>query len=129
ENLTFSNINMEAKEGFSIHTAENVELHNVEVSTEIGPSFRIEDSKGILLENIKSRKPSSESPILEIHNSSNIFIYNNFPLAPTSVFLHATGDKTEKVFMINNHFENVQTPVTKGKLLKRGAVQEQKSDK
>jgi len=124
DNLTFTNINMEAKKGFSVHTATNVEFHNVEISTEEGPSFIIEDSKNIVLDNVKSKKPLDNSPVVTIHNSSNILIHNNFPMVKTPTFLKVSGPKTSDIYFKNNYLMNVASPIIKGNDLRKKAIQE-----
>ncbi len=123
ENISFSNINMEAKQGMSIHTAKNVELHDVVINTEIGASFKIEDTEGLVLDNVKSTKPLEDNAVVEMKNVSQAFIYNNFPLVPTPLFLKVSGEKTKEVYLKNNVFNLVNTEVEKGDEIQGDAVQ------
>ncbi|KEO74252.1 glycoside hydrolase family 28 protein [Anditalea andensis] len=123
DNLTFTNINMEAKKGFSVHTATNVEFHNVEISTEEGPSFKIEESENIILNNVKSRKPLENSPVVELVNVSNILIHNNFPMVETPNFLKVGGANSSKIIIKNNYFQNSKNPIIKGNDLRKDAIQ------
>ncbi|WP_308990991.1 glycoside hydrolase family 28 protein [Mariniflexile litorale] len=117
-NLSFSNINIEAKEGFSIDTASDVELHDVKVNTQIGASFSIENSKNIILDNVSTTTPIKDTPVIKLNNVSNIMIGNNFQMTPTDVFLEVDGLKSKTIFLKNNVFEHVKTVLKKGKDLK-----------
>ncbi|MEN3323126.1 glycoside hydrolase family 28 protein [Mariniflexile soesokkakense] len=117
-NLSFSNINMDAKEGFSVQTATDVEFHDVKVNTTIGASFKIENVKNIILDNVSTQTPLKDTPIIKLDNVSNAMINNNFPMYKMNVFLEANGAETKAVFLKNNVFENVETVLKKGSDLK-----------
>lgn len=125
QNISFSNINMQAEEGFKVHTAKNIEFHNVKVDAEVGPSFDIENSEDIVLENLKSDKPLDQEPVLKLTNVSNVFLYNNFPLVPTNVFIEVGGENTSRIFMESNQFHNVKTSVKRSEDLQTNAILEQ----
>lgn len=117
-NLSFSNINMDAKEGFSIHTATDVEFHDVKVNTTLGASFKIENVKNIILDNVSTQTPIKDTPIIKLDNVSNAMINNNFPMYKTQVFLEANGTETKAIYLKNNVFENVEMVLKKGNDLK-----------
>ena len=120
--LTFSNINMDAETGFAMHTARNIELHDVEVSVKRGAAFKAENVEGLALDNVKSRTPLAQTPVVDLHDVKNVQIYNCAPLAATDIFARIGGDKTEKVVMKNSNFINVQQPLEKGEGLREDAV-------
>lgn len=113
ENLTFNNINIEAEAGFDISTARNIELHNVEVSTKRGASFKAQNVENLVLENVKARTPLAQTPVVDLKDVKNVFLYNNSPMAPTDIFVRVGGALTEKVVVKNNNFVNVKQPLVK----------------
>jgi len=117
-NITFSNINIEAKEGFNIDTALDVELHDVRVNNSLGAAFEISNSKQLVLDNIAASSPLQNIAVVRLHNVSNILIHNTFQKLPTDLFLEASGSQTEDIFLKNNVFEHVKTVVKKGDDLK-----------
>ena len=125
ENISFSNVNIDAEIGLRIHTAKNVEMHNVKIATETGPSFDIEDSEYVVLDNIKSDEPLEAEPVILLNNVSNVFLYNNFPMVPTNLFLKVGGEKTSNVFLENNQFINVKKPVAEAEDLQSSIILEQ----
>jgi polygalacturonase len=106
DNLTFNNINIQAKTGFDISTATNIEFHNVDIITEKGPSFIVKNSSNLLFDNIKSSKPIKNTPILKMEDIRNVFIYNCFPLMPLDVFAAVSGTATKNIVLQNNNFLN-----------------------
>ncbi|MFI1745644.1 glycoside hydrolase family 28 protein [Thalassobellus sediminis] len=115
QNISFNDINIEAKKGFSISTAKDIEFHDVNITTTLGASFEIENSKNIVLDNTATKSPLEKTPVIKLSNVSNVMINNNFPMQETDVFLEVNGSETESVFLKNNVFENVKTVLEKGK--------------
>jgi len=124
QNISFSNINMDAKEGFTISTATDVEFHDVKVNASMGSSFKISDSKNLILDNVGSSTPIKGIPVIKLDNVSNMMIANNFPFNATDVFIEADGAATKGIYLKNNVFNNVSTVVKKGKDLDKKAIVE-----
>lgn len=118
QNMTFSNINIEAKEGFNISTASDIEFHDVKINTILGASVKIEDSKNIILDNVATLAPLKNTPVIKLNNVSNLMLNNNFPFNLTDIFLAVDGEKTQNIFLKNNVFQNVKTVLVKGKSVK-----------
>ncbi|MGY5355646.1 glycoside hydrolase family 28 protein [Wenyingzhuangia sp. IMCC45467] len=118
DNITFSDINMSAEQGFSIDTATNVEFHDVKVNASIGSAFKVENSKNIVLDNVSTTIPIKDTAVIKVNNALNMVIQNNFPMEKTDLFLEVDGQKSNGIYVKNNVFENVKTPLKKGKSVK-----------
>ena len=105
--ISFSNINMAADEGFTAKTATNIQFHNVDLAVKKGVSFAFDDCKDIVLDNVRSKAPLSNQPIVELNNVSNILINNCFQLTPADIFCQI---KNSNVIWGNNFLSNVKTP-------------------
>ena len=115
ENITFNDINMEAKTGFVIKESKRIEFHNVEVNTESGPVIRAENVSSLIVDGVKSFKPYAGTPIVDLTNVQDAFLYNSFPASGTDVFLRVKGEKTKGITLNGNNFRNVKTPLEKDK--------------
>ncbi|WP_264535192.1 glycoside hydrolase family 28 protein [Flavobacterium sp. N1736] len=124
QNITFSNINIDAKEGFSVQTAKDIEFHDVQINTTIGASFKIEDAQNLILDNVSTAKPLANTPVIKLTNVSNMMINNNFPMFATDVFLEADGKATKDIFLKNNVFNHVKTIIKRGTSLDKKAITE-----
>ncbi len=113
ENITFSNINIDAKTGFNIKEARRIEFHNVQVNTEIGPSIKAENVKMLEVDGVKSFTPHANVPILDFTNVEDAFVYDSFSPAGTDIYLKLKGDKTKGITLDGNNFKNVKIPVVK----------------
>lgn len=106
DNISFSNINMVAQEGFTAKTATNINFNNVDFSVEKGASLAFDDCRNITFENIKARNPLVGQAVLEVNNSQNVFINNCFQVMPADVFCRIKGST---VIWGNNYPQNVKT--------------------
>lgn len=113
ENITFNNINMNAKTGFNIKEANRIEFHNVQINTETGPSIKAENVKMLEIDGVKSFKPHRGMPILDFINVQDAFVYDSFSPAGTDIYLRLEGEKTKNITLDGNNFKNVMTPVVK----------------
>lgn len=124
QNISFSNINIQGEEGFSLNTVDNVEFHDAKITATKGASFKIENSNNLILDNVATMKPIANTPLIQLTDVSNMVINNNFPMFATDVFLEADGAKTKGIFLKNNVFNNVKKVVNKGTTLDKNAIVE-----
>jgi polygalacturonase len=113
ENVSFNDINFEAKTGFKISNANRIELHQVEVNTETGSSLSTSNVSNLVINGFKSFKPHHNSPVIELKNTSNVFLYNSFQMVETPVFLKLAGKETKNITIGNNNFTKVGAPISK----------------
>ncbi|MBO0356653.1 glycoside hydrolase family 28 protein [Hymenobacter sp. BT186] len=112
ENVTFSNLNIDAKQGFTVKEARNIAFHNVQVNPQIGPAVRAENVQQLRLDGLRSTMPTATTPLVELTNTEDAFIYNTFPAAGTENFLKLKGAKTRNIVLQNNNFKYVKAPVS-----------------
>lgn len=113
DNITFSNININGKTGFTIKQAKNIEFHNVQITTSKGPSIIAENVNRMEIEGVKTFTPHAGTPVVQLTNVTDAFLYNSFPVFGTDVFLKLIGEKTKGVTLNGNNFRYVKTPVIK----------------
>ncbi len=113
ENITFNDINFEAKSGFVISNANRIEFHNVLVNTTIGASLFAKNVNYLVIDGFKSFTPLNTSPIIDLVNTTDVFIYNSFPVTGTNTFLRLGGAATKNISLGNNNFRNTITPLIK----------------
>jgi len=121
-NISFSDINIDAKTGFVIDKARDILLNNVRVGTEIGAAFKISESEDIHITNISNPKPLSTKPILEVTDVKDMFIQGCFPQKGSSSFIKLDGQKTDNIILVNNFLKRLSTSVEKGNNLNKEAV-------
>jgi polygalacturonase len=124
ENITFNDINMDAKTGFMIKNSNNIEFHNVQVNTESGPSLEAENVRMLEIGGLKTYTPHAHAPVIKLTNVEDAFIYNSFPRPGTDVFLLLKGKDTNSITLNGNNFRHAKTPVVKEQDVKENAVQQ-----
>jgi polygalacturonase len=115
ENISFSDINLDAKTGFSLQYTNKVEFHNVQVNTESGPSLSANVVQDITIDNLRSYTPHTNVPVIHLKDVKDVFLYNAFPTKATDVYLKLSGEGTDNIALGNNNFRNVQRAVQKDK--------------
>ncbi len=115
DNITFNDINMDAKTGFSIQNSSNIEFHNVTVNTELGASLKALKVNNLIVDGLKSNKPHANAAIIDLTNVSDLFLYNAFPTKETVTYLKLNGAETKNIFLGNNNFRRVKEAVKKEK--------------
>jgi hypothetical protein len=115
ENISFNDINLDAKTGFSLQNTNKVEFHNVQVNTEIGPSLSASLVGNITINNFKSYTPHNNVAIIDLKNVKDLFLYNAYPVKGTTTYLKLSGAGTENISIGNNNFRNVKFAIEKTK--------------
>jgi len=106
DEISFSNINMSAVEGFTAKTASNIRFYNVDFAVTKGASIAVNDSKNIVLDNVRSKAPLAGQAVVELENVDNAFINNCFQITPADIFCKTTNSK---IVWGNNFLSNVKT--------------------
>lgn len=126
ENITFNDINIDAKTGFNIKNAKNIELHNIQINTESGPAVKAENVNNLEIGGVKTYSPHANVPVVELTNVEDAFLYNSFPRPGTDIFLKLKGGKTKDITLNGNNLRHVKTPVVKEQEVKENPVQDTK---
>ncbi|MFV0364952.1 MAG: glycoside hydrolase family 28 protein [Mangrovibacterium sp.] len=86
-NVSLSNIQMEAKRGFHCELGTDIEFHNVDIATEIGPSLVVKNCKTVVLDDVRTKEPHDGSSVIEVSDSENVFLNNAFPRVITPKYI------------------------------------------
>lgn len=106
--ISFTNISMDAKKGFKAHSAYNLQFNNVDAVINEGAVFEFINCDGVVLNDIKSKFPKKNQPIISVLKSRNILIYNCFQKKPVDVFIKKDSST---VLLGNNFFDFVKEPI------------------
>lgn len=105
DEISFSNINMTGIDGFSVNTASNIRFHNVDFSVKKGSPFSFVNSSSIVLDNVRSKYPLNDQPIIIFDNTKNVLINNCFQISPANTFY---SSKNSDIIWGNNFMQNVK---------------------
>lgn len=122
ENISFNDINIDAKSGFKIKNANRISFHNVQVNTKMGSAITAENVKDLIIDDVKSYSPIKGVPLIDFMNVEDAFLYNSYPVKGTDIFLRLKGEQTKDITVKNNLLKHVVTPVLKEKEVKIDVV-------
>lgn len=104
--ISFSNINMVAEDGFTAKTAQNIQFHNIDFSVKRGAALSFDECRDIVLDNVHSKEPLPNQPIVELNKVNNVFINNCIQLTKADIFCKEVNSD---VIWGNNFLNNVKT--------------------
>lgn len=111
--ISFTNIDLKAKTGFTISNATNVRMNGITVSTEIGPAFNIERVSEAHLMALNTNKPLAKYPVMELDGCKNVLVQNAFPM-PGSLAYALINGSAEGVVFKNNYLKRLEIPIMFG---------------
>lgn len=111
--VSFEDINMDAKSGFEISRAKDIRLSNVQVNVQLGAPFKLADVSNAYLSNVSTLKPLAEKPLIEANNVSDLFITGCFPQAGNRSFLSLSGGTSNNIILTGNYLSRIANPIEK----------------
>lgn len=108
DELSFSNMSMEAEKGFSAETTTNIRFYNVDFAVKEGASLYFKECKGVVLDDVRSRKPLSGQAIVEVEKAEDVRINNCFQMQLVDDYLKATDSR---IFEGNNRLKTMDNRV------------------
>src|SRR5690606_13046653 len=111
ENVSFNNINMQSKSGFSIANAKNISFNNVQVDVADEPFINAVNVDGLYITQIQNNTPKADRPMLIFEDVEHANIQQSYPSIGTNTFLELVGDENKEIYLHGNNFMNVQDVV------------------
>ena len=121
EDISFNDMQFDAKSGAVIKEANNISFHNVRITTEQGSSIIAEKVSNLTIDGLKSLKPVA-APLVTLTNTSNVFVYNCFPAKGTAIFLHVKGANSTELTLKGNNFKYALQPLVKEESVKENIL-------
>lgn len=121
-NISFSDINIDAENGFTVDQAEDITFSNIQVNTKNGLPFILSNAKEIRINNIYTKNTKADLPVIEMSNVKDAFIQGCFPLKGSLSFLKIEGSESENIILMNNYLDRLALPVIKGTEVKEKAL-------
>jgi len=110
ENISFSNINMIATEGFVMRKAKDIRLNNVSINTG-GSIVKAENIDGLELFSVRNEKPLADAAVIRLKNVSNVFVHGCWPVPGTARFLDISGSQSRNILVRNNNAAGLTTSI------------------
>jgi len=115
ENITFDDIQLDAKTGFTLKDARSIEFHNVTINTESGPAITATTTDGLEFDGVKSAKPHAGVPVIDLNKVKKVFVRGCTAAPETETFLRVSDESADEVTLEGNNLKLAKTPVEKVK--------------
>ncbi len=97
--------------GLFVRNARRLRLHGVQISGQVGPALRIEDSADVEISACGTPTPSEAAPTLLLRNVDGAFVHGCQAHSGTDVFVQLEGPATRAVVLEGNHLARARRPV------------------
>jgi polygalacturonase len=113
ENVTFTDIQLTGKTGFTIKDAKGIELHHVTVNTDSGPAFTATGTDGLELDGVRTTKPHAGTPVIQLGQVKDVFVHGCVATPGTETFLRMNESSAAEVNLDGNNLKQAKTAVEK----------------
>jgi hypothetical protein len=128
-NLHISNIVGTGKIGMIGNYSEGLELRNVQLNADKGPAFQVENSTNLELDDVSTRKPLADAPVIRLDNTPDAIVRNSKTFLGTGVFLSTAPGELKNLLLEGNLLKNAQTPKEEKINPNKDKAPEQRSDR
>ncbi|HEV2484968.1 MAG TPA: glycoside hydrolase family 28 protein [Terracidiphilus sp.] len=128
-NLHISNIIGTGKVGLIGNYSDGLELHNVQLNSESGPAFKVENSTNLELDDVSTRKPHADTPVIRLDNTAGAIVRDSKAFLGTGTFLSTAPGELKNLLLEGNLLGNARTPQEEKANFARRAAPEQRSDR
>jgi len=111
QTLRLSDILGSAKVGLSARKTDGLELHNVQINAESGPAFAIDSSKNLELDDIATRTPLADAPVVRLTQCAGSILHNSRAFPGTISFLSTGIGELKHIHLEGNVLDNAKMPM------------------
>ena len=108
--LRISDIIASAQTGVKAYNTDSFELHKIQVNAEKGPAFVIRDSTNLELDNVTSRKPLADVPVIRLDHCPGAIVRDSRAFQGTGVFLSVAPGELKSVILLGNTLMHARAP-------------------
>jgi hypothetical protein len=113
--LRISNVVASAKTGMNAFHTAALELHNVQIDAKSGPAFLVRDSRELLLDNVATRLPLADAPVVRLDRCPGAIVRASRAFQGTGAFLSTGPGELKSVFLEGNVLAGARTPAVEAK--------------
>jgi len=114
--LRISNVVASAKAGMKAFHTAGMELHNVQIDAESGPAFLVRDSRELELDNVSTRRPRADSPVVRLDRTPGAVVRASRALAGTGTFLSTGPGELKSIVLEGNALNSARTPTGEARI-------------
>lgn len=109
-NLRLSNVIGSGESGLRARFTDDLELNDVEVNAERGPAFAITSAADLELNDVTTRAPHADNPVVRLERCPHAILRNSRAFAGTGTFVSTGVGELKGIELIQNELSNARTP-------------------
>jgi len=113
--LRISDVVASAKTGMKAFHTVAMELHNVRIDAESGPAFLVRDSRDLELDNVATRLPVADAPVVRLDRCPGAILRASRAFPGTAVFLSTAPGELKSIFLEGNILATAHQPTVETK--------------
>jgi len=113
ENISFSNLRIDAEKGFEMKNARNIQFSNVIINSRSGSVLFGKNISGLTMNAVYSDNPGISVPMLDFQDLTDAYITNARP-AVDVVYLRLGGAGTQRIHLGVNDFSRISKALESG---------------
>jgi hypothetical protein len=102
ENVTFSNITIDAQKGFSCSNAKNLTFHDIRIDAQKGPALLCEKVAGLEIDGVQTLALHEDSAVVELKDVAGAYIHGC--RTTPGLFLRLQGQSSRDIVLQANKF-------------------------
>ncbi len=110
EGVTLIDVKLAAETGLEVKFTKDIDVHDVEINVQKGPALSISTSTGVELDNVTTKKPIKDTPVIMVENVKDGVLRDSKAVDGTDIFLEKKG-KENDVEMVNNRLSKAARPI------------------
>jgi len=108
--LRINHVIASGKGGLKVHDTVALQLHDVEVNGDSGPTFLIRDSKDLELDGVSTRQPLAGVPVVRLERCPGAIVRASRAFAGTGTFLSTPPGELKDIVLQGNVLDGAQRP-------------------
>jgi polygalacturonase len=113
--LRISNVVAAAKAGMKAFNTAGMELHNVQIDADRGPAFLVRDSRDLELDNVSTRLPHEDAPVVRLDRTPGAIVRASRALLGTGTFLTTGPGELKSIILEGNVLTGARQPTAEVK--------------
>jgi polygalacturonase len=109
--LRISDVIGSAKIGMRGSFADALELHDVWMDAESGPAFQLHDTKELQLDNVSSRAPLTDAPVIRLDHCPGTIVRDCQAFTGTGTFLSVAPGESKELTLEGNALDSAKEKV------------------
>ncbi|MBS1855382.1 MAG: glycoside hydrolase family 28 protein [Acidobacteria bacterium] len=115
DGLRLSGITASAKTGLKATNTAALELRDVHIDAGSGPAFQIRDARDLTLDDVTSRKPLADMPVIRLDRCPGASLRGSRAFSGTGIFLSAAPGELKSISLDGNVLNGARRPTAESK--------------